>query len=135
VAEADDAVLAAFHGEPQVAASGDGEGPERQRLVVEVRRDLAGGEAVLLGDSLLEADAFGDVAVDRDADEAEAVGAGDEAVRLDAGDAESLGDFSLRQARGVVKPRGADAQIRLFISRMPGHRDIHDRASVIFFFP
>ena len=111
MAEADHLVLAAFEGEPQEPASGEAQCLKRQRLVVEVGTDLAELQAEARAHLVFEANAFDDVALDRDADQAFPVGFRDQPMCLQARHAQPLGHFALGQASAVMQPGRADAEV------------------------
>ena len=109
--ETDDFILAALEGRTQEPTSRQAERLQRQRFVVEFGANFAELQAEARPHFIFEADAFDDVALDRDAHQAFLIGLGDQTMRLQARHAEPLGDFALGEPRAIMQPGRANAEV------------------------
>ena len=99
----------------QVARAGDAQRAQRQRPLVEVGHHLAELDAIGGLEGLLERHAFGDRALDEDADQALAIGARDQPVRLRARHVQAIRDLALGLAAGEIEPGRARRQAGVIV--------------------
>lgn len=83
---------------------------QRQAFLANIGCDLAIIEAVKIGQTVFQIDAFGDVTVDGHFHRAVGNGLGDETMRLHRRQAKALGNGRLSHAGDEMKPGGAKRQ-------------------------
>jgi hypothetical protein len=94
----------AFDFAGKVGRTGKPEGPDRHRVVVQIRDHFAVLQAEPRCEHAFQRHAFGDLAVDDDLDRTFLVGTHDQPVRLDPRHTQPLCDLGLREPTGIVQP-------------------------------
>ena len=115
VPEPDDAVRALLDDAQKKTRPGGRERLQWQARFAEIGCDDALTQPIARAQLMLEADAFGDRAIDEDMDESVAGRPGDQTLHFERGNMKAVGDLAMRHAAGKIEPSRTGEQAELVL--------------------